>query len=203
MRSRYRFAHALIQHSLYDELSPTRRQRAHQRVAEGLEAQATTEDAATLAEFAHHWVAATRPADLDKALGYVRRAGDAARDALAPDDAIRWYQQALDLICRQDHRRRTPTAELLAELGTVQRQAGHPEYRETLLRSAPPSPNDSTTPTSSFELGARLQQCGGSGSRSATTDAKRVVTAALDRIGPDPTPTRARLLAALADAHDA
>ena len=34
-------------------------------------------------------------------------------------------------------------------------------------------------------------------------DVKRVVQAALDRVGPDPTPTRARLLAALAAAHDA
>jgi predicted ATPase len=89
---RYRFAHALIQHTLYDELSPTRRARAHQRVAEALEARAALPDAAMLGELAHHWVAATRPADLDKALSYVRRAGDAARDALAPDDAIRWYQ---------------------------------------------------------------------------------------------------------------
>jgi class 3 adenylate cyclase len=52
---RYRFAHALIQHSLYDELSPARRQRTHQRVAEALEAAKPGEDAATLAELAHHW----------------------------------------------------------------------------------------------------------------------------------------------------
>ena len=74
LADRYRFAHALVQHSLYDELSPARRARAHQRIAETLEAGTGTEDAAALAELAHHWVAATRPADLDKAIGYVRRA---------------------------------------------------------------------------------------------------------------------------------
>ena len=45
-----------------------------------------------VAELARHWVAATRPTDLDKALRYTRRAGDLARDTLAPDDAMHWYQ---------------------------------------------------------------------------------------------------------------
>ena len=124
---RYRFAHALIQHTLYDELSPTRRARAHQRIAENLEAHPTGADAAALAELAHHWVAATRPADLEKAVGYVRRAGDAARDALAPDDAILWYQQALDLLARQSSPDEHERAELLADLGTAERQAAHPD----------------------------------------------------------------------------
>jgi len=57
---RYRFTHALIQHTLYAELSPARRQRAHQRVAEALEAGGGTDDPSRLAELAHHWVAATR-----------------------------------------------------------------------------------------------------------------------------------------------
>src|SRR4029077_19639332 len=87
-------------------------------------------------ELAHHWVAATRPADLNKALRYVRRAGDAARDALAPDDAIRWYQQALDLAARHNASDGDQRAELLAELGTVQRRASQPEARETLLQAA-------------------------------------------------------------------
>jgi len=196
---RYRFAHALTQHSLYDELSPARRQRAHQRVAERLEAEATTDDAGSLAELAHHWVAATRPADLDRALEYVRRAGDAARDALAPDDAIRWYQQALDLLERRtppDDRRR---AELLAELGTTQIQAGHAEGREALLRAA----------TLAEELGdtrtlvrAALGFSAGFGGRTGDDDAKPVIRAALDRVGTEPTPTRAHLLAGLACAHD-
>lgn len=133
---RYRFAHALIQHSLYDELSPARRLRAHQRIAETLETATATQDAATLAELAHHWVAATRPAHLHRALDYVRRAGDAARDALAPNDAIRWYQQALDLIAQQPDPDQHQRAELLATLGAVQRQAADPGYRDTLLEAA-------------------------------------------------------------------
>jgi len=133
---RYRFTHALTQHSLYDELSATRRQRAHQRVAEALEEQATSEDATTLSELARHWVAATRPADIDKALDYVQRAGDAALAALAAEDAVRWYQQALDLLAQRatpDDGRR---ARLLAALGTAQRQAGLADYRTTLLRAS-------------------------------------------------------------------
>jgi len=196
---RYRFAHALIQHSLYDELSPTRRARAHQRIAESLETQATADDATTLAELAHHWVAATRPADLDKALSYVRRAGDAARDAFAPDDAIRWYQQALDLLARQTTPDERQRAALLVELGIAQRQAGDAEYRASLRQAADLAQTLDDTDTlvrTAFGFGAVETQFG-------DDDTKRVVAAALDCVGAVPTPTRARLLAALAGAHDA
>jgi class 3 adenylate cyclase/tetratricopeptide (TPR) repeat protein len=196
---RYRFAHALVQHTLYDELSPSRRQRAHQRIAELLESDVIAEDAATLAELARHWVAATRPADLDKALGYVRRAGDAALNALAPDDAIRWYEQALDLLARQpkpdDHRQ----VELLAALGTAQRQGGHPEFRDTLLGAAVLAEQlDDTEVLVRVALGFLVRD-----TLTGDDDTQRVATAALDRIGPEPTPARARLLAVLANAYDA
>ena len=73
---RCRFAHALIQHTLYDELNPARRQRAHQRIAEALESSAAHDDATVLAELARHWIAATRPSDIAKAITYARRAGE-------------------------------------------------------------------------------------------------------------------------------
>jgi class 3 adenylate cyclase/tetratricopeptide (TPR) repeat protein len=196
---RYRFAHGLIQHTLYDELSPTRRQRMHHRIAERLEAHAAIEDAATLAELAHHWVAATRPAELDKALGYVRRAGDAARDALAPDDAIRWYEQALELIERQTPPDEHQRAEVLAALGTVQAHAARPEYRETLLEAADLAERiDATDALVEAALGLRRGE-----SMTGDDDTKRVATAALNRVGTEPTAARARLLAVLCSAHDA
>jgi class 3 adenylate cyclase/tetratricopeptide (TPR) repeat protein len=197
---RYRFAHALIQHSLYDELSPARRQRAHQRIAETIEAHATGGDVATLSELAHHWVAATRPSDLDKALGYVRRAGDAARDALAPDDAVRWYQQALDLVARQTQPDDYQRAELLSALGAVQRQAFQPEFRETLCEAAILAER---LGADEVLVHAALGFSQLPGSQVGDEDAKRVLRAALDRIGTDPTPTRSQLLATLSGAHDA
>jgi class 3 adenylate cyclase/tetratricopeptide (TPR) repeat protein len=196
---RYRFAHALIQHTLYDELSPTRRQRAHQRIAEILEARDTSHDAAALAELAHHFVAATRPADLDKALDYVRRAGDAARDALAPEDAIRWYQQALDLLDRSATHDEHLRAALLSSLGAAQRQGGDPGYRDTLLRAAglaEESGDDALLVEAALGFIPRLEMSG-------DDDAKTLIRSALDRVGTDATPTRARLLATLSVAYDA
>ena len=77
---RYRFVHALIQRA-YLDLSANRRQLAHKRVAEALEA-THAEDDEHVAELARHWMAATRPSDVTKALHYARRAGDVALRSL-------------------------------------------------------------------------------------------------------------------------
>ena len=129
---RFRFEHALIQHTLYQDLGVTRRQRLHQRIAETLET-LVGDHAPPIAELAHHWLAATRPSDARKAIEYARLAGDQAISALAPDDAIGWFTQALELqerIYPDD----TPLhVDLLTGLGTAQRLAGVPEHRATLL----------------------------------------------------------------------
>lgn len=196
---RYRFTHALTQHSLYDELSPTRRQRAHQRIAEALEGRERREDATTLAELAHHWVAATRPADIDKALDYVRRAGDAALDSLAPDDAIRWYRQALDLIDRDPSHDELRRGEVLAALGLAQGQAGDPDARNTLIEAAALAEHlDATDVLVRAALGFVHAD-----TSFGDTEVQRIARAALDRVGNDPTPIRARLLAAVSLAQDA
>ena len=97
---RYTFAHALIEHTLYDALSPTRRARAHKAVAEALETFLGSDPDARAAELAYHWGASVQPTDTTKALHYSQIAGDRALNQLAPDEAVRWYGQALDLLDR-------------------------------------------------------------------------------------------------------
>ena len=130
---RYTFAHALIEHALYDSLSGGRRARAHRTVAEALEEICGDDPAERIGELAYHWAHATQPQDTLKAIAYAQRAGDRALEQLAPDEALRWYRDALDLLDRASaddpHRR----AALVLGLGDAQRQTGDPAHRETLL----------------------------------------------------------------------
>jgi tetratricopeptide (TPR) repeat protein len=194
---RFRFDHALIQHTLYQDLSATRRQRLHQRIGQVLEDLAGTH-APPVAELARHWLAATRPADAGKAMEYARLAGEAAIAALAPDDAIRWFSQALELQERQAAADLEARCELLIGLGDAQQKAGVPAHRETLLEAA--------------ALAERLDDCDrlarsaiantrGSITMDADVERIRVLEAALARVDRE-TAMGAKLLAALANEID-
>ena len=133
---RFAFTHALIEHSLYEELSRLRRARLHEQVAEALEELCGSDPGPRLPELAHHWSEAMRPASADRAIDYAARAGEQSLEQLAPDDAMRWFRQALDLADQTDARDAGTRCELLIGLGEAQRQSGDPAYRETLLEAA-------------------------------------------------------------------
>ncbi len=133
---RFAFTHALIQHTLYQDLGPTRRTRAHRRVAEALEDLCGHRPGARVGELARHWVAAIQPIDLTKAIYYSRQAGDAALAALAPADALRYYDQAFDLYSQSADPDPVLELDLLIGIGTAKRQTGDPTFRETLLRAS-------------------------------------------------------------------
>jgi class 3 adenylate cyclase len=133
---RYNFAHALVQHTLYEDLGFNRRARAHRQVAEALEDLCGDRPGARLGELARHWMNATQPIDLVKAISYSRQAGDAALSALAPADALRYYAQALDLCAQADDSDPVLALDLSIGLGSAQRQIGDPKFRETLLETA-------------------------------------------------------------------
>src|SRR4051794_25031679 len=130
----FTFAHALINHTLYEELSRTRRARLHGRIAAAIEAECGHDVGARVAELAHHSIQAAIPDDAVKAIDYARRAGERALAELAPDEALRWFEQAIELV---EHVPgvvdRGTRCELSIGLGEAQRQVGDPEHRQTLL----------------------------------------------------------------------
>ena len=129
----YAFAHALIQRSLYEELGPTRRARVHRRVGEALEQLCGTSAGPRVGELAHHWFYGRQPGDQTKALHYSRQAADAALEALAPGEALRYYTQALDLYDEVGDPDSALGIDLRIGVGIAQRQTGDAAFRETLL----------------------------------------------------------------------
>lgn len=132
----YAFLHAAVQHTLYQDMGPTRRARLHKRVAEALEEAATARPGTFTAELAHHWYAATRPVDVAKALHYCRQAGDEALASLAPEQALEYFSKALELLSQASQVDEVIRLDVLIGMGTAQAQAGNPAHREILLRAA-------------------------------------------------------------------
>ena len=87
--------HALIRETLYGELTTTRRVRLHRRVGEAIERLAHGRPDPPLADLAYHFVQAASADTADKAIDYATRAGDRAADALAHEEAARFYDMAL------------------------------------------------------------------------------------------------------------
>ena len=101
---RFRFAHALINQTLYEGLGATRRARMHQRVAQALEELYGEDPGEHLAELALHWRLAAVSVDKAKAADYALRAGERALESLAPAEALKLFADAAEL----DRRRRQP-----------------------------------------------------------------------------------------------
>jgi class 3 adenylate cyclase len=194
---RFSFAHALTQHTLYEDLGASRRARVHRKIADALEQVYGAAPEARAAELARHFVAATKTADAMKALSYCKLAADQALAQLAPADALGWFVQALELypqIPSDDGLR----CDLLNGLGTAQRRTGDPAHRQTLLEAA----------TIAISLGdsQRLIASAIANTRGSVTTAGQVdddkvavLEQALGAVGPDDSSERVRLLAILSE----
>jgi class 3 adenylate cyclase/tetratricopeptide (TPR) repeat protein len=190
---RFTFAHALIQRTLYEDLGQARRGRFHRRVAEALEEVCGADGGDRVGELARHWAAATAPVQAGKAIDYARLAGDRALDALAPDEAIRWYTQALELL-GSDAGTDTTRCDLLIGLGTAQLRVGDTAHRQTLLDAAALARRTDDTDRL---VAAALANYRGWQASAGEVDTQRVevLTTALDALDATDTTRRARLLA--------
>jgi ABC-type oligopeptide transport system substrate-binding subunit/class 3 adenylate cyclase len=90
----FRFKHVLIQEAVYRTIVGPERRRLHREAALWLEGRADSSDDG-LSLLAHHWLAAE---DESKAVDYLARAGDKARQEHALDEAIEHYRELLPLL---------------------------------------------------------------------------------------------------------
>lgn len=191
---RYTFAHALIEHTLYDGLSPARRGRAHKAVAVQLEAISGEGGGSRVGELAYHWAQAVQPTDVSKAVHYAEVAAARALGQLAPDEALRWFTQALELFDRSEAPDPRQRAAILVGLGEAQRQCGIAAHRETLLEAARVADT-----SDAVDLVVRAVLANNRGFQSIIGDVDHERIAAIDRalecLGDAPTAERAQLLA--------
>ncbi len=92
--SRHRFTHPLIREALYNESAAAERIALHRRIADALEKIYASDLSPHLAELAHHYL---QSRDLDKAIDYLIRAGDAAAAKFALREAESFWEDALYL----------------------------------------------------------------------------------------------------------
>ena len=193
---RYTFSHALVQHTLYEDLGASRRARVHRRIADALEDLYEGSAEGHAGELARHFLAATRTADTMKALLYSKMAGDQALAQLAPADALGWFHQSLELYAQLPPDEET-RCDLLTGLGTAQRLVGDPAHRETLLQAA-----QLATQLSDDQrlVAAVLANSRGGVSATGQVDYERLtpLERALESVGDVHSPQRALLLATLA-----
>jgi tetratricopeptide (TPR) repeat protein len=92
---RYQFSHSLIQDTLAQELSPTRRVHLHARIAQDLEILYGDNIEIHAAELAYHYAESQGATGLGKMVNYSSLAGEWALSAYAYDDALAHFKRAL------------------------------------------------------------------------------------------------------------
>ena len=93
---RYRFSHALIQETLSEELTTSRRVRLHARIAEALEELYGADAETHAAELAHHFAEAEQVLGHDQLVRYSLAAGERALASYAHEEALAHFQRALE-----------------------------------------------------------------------------------------------------------
>jgi class 3 adenylate cyclase len=190
----FTFTHALIGHTLYEQMTPARRRRAHRRVAECIMALYGDDPGERAGQLANHWLAADPEGA--EALRFTIAAGERALADLAPQEAVRRFEVALELLGRRGDVDERQRCAVLVALGDAQRHAGDARSRTSLLEGA----------LLARRLGddrllvrAALSNTRGWASSAGAVDHDRVsvLEAALEAVGPGPSTERARLLATL------
>jgi len=115
---RYQFTHALIQETLAQELSTTRKVRLHARIAESLEELYGVDAEAHAAELASHFAEAQTALGTEKLVRYSLAAGESALATYAHEEALVHFQ--IGLASKEGRPMDAETAALYFGLGVAQ-----------------------------------------------------------------------------------
>ena len=94
----YDFVHAIVRHTLYDDLNPDRRARLHRCVAEALERVHAGHALAAAAELAAQYHASASLPGMEKGIPYALAAAEQARAGSAHGRAVTFLRMARDLV---------------------------------------------------------------------------------------------------------
>jgi class 3 adenylate cyclase/tetratricopeptide (TPR) repeat protein len=198
---RYRFTHALVRATLSEDVSAGHRALHHRRLGEAIEAVHADRLDDHLSALAYHFCRAHPLGQDTRAVGYAKRAGDAALELLAHDQAVAHFEQALEVLERSDitadENQTRLRCDVLIGLGEAQRRIGDARYRETLLEAARLAAD---TTDAGRLTAATLANHRGFFSLTNEVDTDRVamLEAALAAVQADDSELRARLLVTLA-----
>jgi DNA-binding CsgD family transcriptional regulator len=133
-----RFAHALIQETLLEEVRASQRVRLHGRIARALEELHGDRAVDQAAELAHHFAesAVLDRTHATKALGYSQAAGQQAERETAWEEAAAHYRRAVALVRDAGDELAEPEPQLLTALGRCYRNAAqHDEAWRALTQA--------------------------------------------------------------------
>ena len=194
---RYAFTHALVRATLYDGLSQLRRARLHGRVGEAIERLRSADLDPHLPQLAYHFAQAAPVEQPERAIDYALAAARRADRQLAWEEAAHHYRAALrarELIGIFEDPVR---AELLLSQGASEDRAGIEAAARTTFQSAAATARVLQDPSL---LGRAALGFAGQWSVLGRVDEARLalLEEALEALGDEDSPLRARLLARLA-----
>ncbi len=134
---RYRFSHALVRETVYEELDARSRALWHARIGIGLERLYAGSSESHLAELAHHFLAAASPDDVRKGVAFAIRAGRHATATFAYEEAVALYHRVLEVQSPLNAAEDREHCDLLIALGEAEwRVTGAAAARGAFLEAA-------------------------------------------------------------------
>lgn len=193
----YAFSHELIRAVLYESLGPAARVRLHRSIAEGLENLCWGNDQSCVTEIAHHYYEAAHDGNVGPAIAYAHRAAERAERVLAYEEAADQYQRVLRLIGAGSIAGEPTRHGVFLRLGDTLAKAGRYGDANEAFRRAVEASRDvadwESFGRSTLGLAGQWASIG-----RADWSLIRLLREAIDRLGPNDSVLRARLLSRLA-----